>query len=194
MAFSLVVVVFAALLGTQVAISAQGIENSHHGPGMCKALGGEVGGGSTRRVIDITHSYRADLPKWQSKTGLGVLTSLVSSLAEGDFANVSELKFEEVHSGTHVDAPGHYVQEHYVAGLDVASLDLDTLIGKLIHLVIACRSQIGHNNEGIRSSRRQECHLLVLERIENVECAVAARQVAELVGLRYKTLDSNPNA
>lgn len=132
MAFSLVVVVFAALLGTQVAISAQGIENSHHGPGMCKALGGEVGGGSTRRVIDITHSYRADLPKWQSKTGLGILTSLVSSLAEGDFANVSELKFEEVHSGTHVDAPGHYVQEHYVAGLDVASLDLDTLIGPVL--------------------------------------------------------------
>jgi kynurenine formamidase len=90
------------------------------------------GHGTTRSgVIDITHAYRADVPKWMSESGLGKLTGLVQSMADGDVCNVSELKLE-VHSGTHVDAPGHYVQEHYEAGLDVASLSLDVLIGPVL--------------------------------------------------------------
>ena len=99
---------------------------------MCGVPGGEPGDGATkRRVIDITHALRADMPSWESEQGLGKLTGLVQSMADGDVCNVSELKLEAVHSGTHVDAPGHYVQEHYEAGLDVASLSLDILIGKL---------------------------------------------------------------
>ena len=34
-------------------------------------------------------------------------------------------------SGTHVDAPGHMVQEHFEAGLGVDKLDLDVLNGRL---------------------------------------------------------------
>lgn len=124
-----------------LSIMALGLPNSgdvlvqaadHTAQGMCEASASSLEAGSTgrRAVIDITHAYRADLPKWQSSHGLGSkLTGLVQSMADGDVCNVSELKLEEVHSGTHVDAPGHYVQEHYEAGLDVASLSLDVLIG-----------------------------------------------------------------
>jgi kynurenine formamidase len=51
-------------------------------------------------------------------------------MSRGDDANVSELKLDSVHTGTHVDAPGHYVQEFYEEGLDVALLDLNILVGK----------------------------------------------------------------
>lgn len=115
------------VLGIGLASSAQQAQATHPVHGVCQA--GELG--YARRVIDITHAYRVDLPRWQSTQGLGKLAGLVQSMADGDVCNVSELKFEEVHSGTHVDAPGHYVQEHYEAGLDIASLSLDVLIGEL---------------------------------------------------------------
>ncbi|KAF8783895.1 hypothetical protein HU200_000344 [Digitaria exilis] len=84
----------------------------------------EHGGG---RIIDITHAYRPDLPA-PGRDGLGPVTRLTESMANGSVNNVSELKMV-VHSGTHVDAPGHMVQEHFVAGLDVDKLDLDVLNG-----------------------------------------------------------------
>nr|CAB3449125.1 unnamed protein product [Digitaria exilis] len=84
----------------------------------------EHGGG---RIIDITHAYRPDLPA-PGRDGLGPVTRLKESMANGSVNNVSELKMV-VHSGTHVDAPGHMVQEHFVAGLDVDKLDLDVLNG-----------------------------------------------------------------
>ncbi|OEL16494.1 hypothetical protein BAE44_0022483 [Dichanthelium oligosanthes] len=79
------------------------------------------------RIIDITHAYRPELPA-PGRDGLGPVTRLTESMANGSVNNVSELRMV-VHSGTHVDAPGHMVQEHFVAGLDVDKLDLDVLNG-----------------------------------------------------------------
>ncbi|EES04664.1 hypothetical protein BDA96_04G075600 [Sorghum bicolor] len=84
----------------------------------------EYGGG---RIVDITHAYRPELP-FPGRDGLGAVTRLTESMANGSVNNVSELRMV-VHSGTHVDAPGHMVQEHFVAGLGVDKLDLDVLNG-----------------------------------------------------------------
>ncbi|CAN6271720.1 unnamed protein product [Urochloa humidicola] len=50
-------------------------------------------------------------------------------MANGSVSNISELRMV-VHSGTHVDAPGHMVQEYFEAGLGVDKLDLDVLNGE----------------------------------------------------------------
>jgi kynurenine formamidase len=68
------------------------------------------------KIIDITHAYRSDV------------VSLTESMANGSLYNSSELKII-VHTGTHVDAPGHVYQEYYEAGFDVDSLDLEVLNG-----------------------------------------------------------------
>ena len=81
------------------------------------------------RIIDITHAYRPELPAPGRDGGLGPVTRLAESMANGSVSNVSELRML-VHSGTHVDAPGHMVQEHFEAGLDVDKLDLDVLNGE----------------------------------------------------------------
>ncbi|CAN6246892.1 unnamed protein product [Urochloa humidicola] len=87
----------------------------------------EYGGG---RIIDITHAYRPELPSpaTPGRDGLGAVTRLTESMANGSVSNISELRMV-VHSGTHVDAPGHMVQEYFEAGLGVDKLDLDVLNG-----------------------------------------------------------------
>ncbi|KAJ4758059.1 Kynurenine formamidase [Rhynchospora pubera] len=80
------------------------------------------------RIIDITHAYRPDMPKFMLVDSLGQVVFLRESLANGSLANFSELKIG-MHSGTHVDAPGHVFQEYYEAGFDVNTLDLDVLNG-----------------------------------------------------------------
>ncbi len=85
---------------------------------------------NSRKILDITHALREDLPIWLGEDGLGRITAPVLSMSRGDDANVSELKLDSAHTGTHVDAPGHYVQELYEEGLDVALLDLNILVGK----------------------------------------------------------------
>jgi arylformamidase len=57
----------------------------------------------------------------------GVSRRLVTSLAEGDVANVSELCCG-VHTGTHVDAPSHFLEDR--AGIE--ALDIDTLCGPAV--------------------------------------------------------------
>src|SRR5947208_1647102 len=51
----------------------------------------------------------------------------VSSIADGDVVNLSRLDFG-VHSGTHVDAPLHFVD----GGRSVESLPLDVLVGPCV--------------------------------------------------------------
>lgn len=51
-------------------------------------------------------------------------------MKNGSLANVSEMKMS-VHSGTHVDAPGHVFDHYYDAGFDVDTLDLEVLNGNL---------------------------------------------------------------
>ncbi|KAL6888807.1 hypothetical protein ACP4OV_009833 [Aristida adscensionis] len=81
-----------------------------------------------RRIIDITHAYRPDLPAFAPGAATGAVVRLRDSMAEGSDHNLSELRME-CHAGTHVDAPGHINQRHFAAGLDVDTLDLDVLNG-----------------------------------------------------------------
>ncbi|KAG8070079.1 hypothetical protein GUJ93_ZPchr0006g41026 [Zizania palustris] len=85
----------------------------------------EYGGG---RIVDITHAYQPDLPAFASGEVTGPVVRLKESMANGSLYNLSELRME-CHRGTHVDAPGHINQDHFAAGLDVDTLDLEVLNG-----------------------------------------------------------------
>ncbi|KAL5562439.1 hypothetical protein UlMin_032186 [Ulmus minor] len=80
------------------------------------------------RIIDITHRYTPDMPNWGSTDGLGQFVRLAASMKNGSRANNSEMKLG-VHSGTHVDAPGHFFDHYFDAGFDADTLDLELLNG-----------------------------------------------------------------
>lgn len=80
------------------------------------------------RIFDISHKYVPDLPVWDSKEGLGYFLWLAMSIKNGSFANGSEFKLG-AHTGTHVDAPGHFYDNYYDAGFDVDTLDIRVLNG-----------------------------------------------------------------
>jgi hypothetical protein len=80
------------------------------------------------RIFDITHKYRSDLPSFAKENGLGKFLWLRESMKNGSSANISEMKLI-THTGTHVDAPGHYHDHYFDAGFDVDTLDLEVLNG-----------------------------------------------------------------
>ncbi|XP_051146588.1 cyclase-like protein 2 [Andrographis paniculata] len=86
----------------------------------------EVYGGG--RIIDISHQFHSEMPSWGSPDGLGHFLWLAMSMKNGSLANSSEMKFS-VHTGTHVDAPGHVFDYYFDAGFDVDTLDLEVLNG-----------------------------------------------------------------
>ncbi|GAB4852901.1 Cyclase-like protein 1 [Ancistrocladus abbreviatus] len=49
-------------------------------------------------------------------------------MKNSSFANISEMKMSS-HTGTHVDAPGHFYDHYFDAGFDLDTLDLDVLNG-----------------------------------------------------------------
>lgn len=73
-------------------------------------------------LIDVTVPLVADLPLWPGSPGFS--TRALSEQARGDTANASELR-TDVHCGTHVDAPRHFVTD----GATVEDLRLETLCG-----------------------------------------------------------------
>ncbi|RZC45130.1 hypothetical protein C5167_038083 [Papaver somniferum] len=88
----------------------------------------EVHGGG--RIIDISHTFRSTMPKWGSSEGLGQFLTIHDgdSMKNGSIANFSEMKLP-IHTGTHVDAPGHVFDHYFDAGFDVDTLDLEVLNG-----------------------------------------------------------------
>lgn len=80
------------------------------------------------RIFDISHRYNADMPSWESNDGIGQFLWLPKSMKNGSLANNSEMKLS-VHTGTHVDAPGHFFDRYFDAGFDVDTLDLEILNG-----------------------------------------------------------------
>ncbi|XP_074366965.1 cyclase-like protein 2 [Apium graveolens] len=81
------------------------------------------------RIHDISHKVQPNMPSWGSQHGFGKVVSLSKSMKNGSLANNSEMKLDSTHTGTHVDAPGHVFHHYFDAGLDVDTLDLDTLNG-----------------------------------------------------------------
>ena len=74
-------------------------------------------------IYDITVPLSAELPTYPGDPIIEISDSL--SLAKGDAANVSLLNFG-AHTGTHVDAPAHFIE----GAKRVESLALDVLIGE----------------------------------------------------------------
>jgi arylformamidase len=74
------------------------------------------------KIHDITLTITPTIPVWPGDTG--VWLERVEKIENGDMDNLSQIKMG-VHTGTHIDAPYHFVQ----AGIKVDELSLDTLIG-----------------------------------------------------------------
>ncbi|KAK4724322.1 hypothetical protein R3W88_027101 [Solanum pinnatisectum] len=79
-----------------------------------------------KKVIDICHKYVPDLPAYGSNNGLGNFIKLETSIKLGGLSNYSVFKLA-THSGTHVDAPGHFNQTLFESGYDVVTLHLPAL-------------------------------------------------------------------
>jgi hypothetical protein len=101
--------------------SSAGTAVRRHGPEL-----EEYGGG---RIIDITHAYMPGKPAYAPGATVGPVVRLKESMENGSEYNLSELHME-CHTGTHLDAPGHFNQAHFAAGLDVDTLDLEVLNGE----------------------------------------------------------------
>ncbi|KAL5562435.1 hypothetical protein UlMin_032182 [Ulmus minor] len=80
------------------------------------------------RIFDISHRYTTDMPAAESDEGIGQFLWLTKSMKNGSLGNMSEMKLP-THTGTHVDAPGHFFDHYYDAGFDVDTLDLEVLNG-----------------------------------------------------------------
>ena len=74
-------------------------------------------------IYDVSVALSADTPTYPGDPSIDISQFL--SLANGDPANVSLIHFG-AHSGTHVDAPAHFI----AGGRRVNSLPLETLIGR----------------------------------------------------------------
>ncbi len=74
------------------------------------------------KIFDITLTITPDIPVWPGD--LKVELSRVKKIEEGAHDNLSQMKLG-VHTGTHVDAPYHFVAD----GIKIDELDLNRLIG-----------------------------------------------------------------
>jgi arylformamidase len=75
------------------------------------------------KLYDISLTISETLPTWPGDPVIQL--KQISSLAEGDDANVTHLSLC-VHSGTHVDAPDHFLDN----GETVEDISLELLVGK----------------------------------------------------------------
>ena len=75
------------------------------------------------QIYDVSVPLSATTPTYPGDPGIDIKPWL--TLANGDAANVSRIDFG-LHSGTHVDAPAHFI----AGGGRVESLPLDSLIGQ----------------------------------------------------------------
>ncbi|XP_010692763.3 cyclase-like protein 2 isoform X2 [Beta vulgaris subsp. vulgaris] len=93
------------------------------------------------RIIDITHRITPYMPTFGSADGVGQVIWLTKSIKNGSIANTSEMKLPS-HTGTQVDAPGHFFDHYYDAGFDVDTLDLNVLNGPALLVDVARDSNI----------------------------------------------------
>jgi len=81
------------------------------------------------RTYDITLTISPDLPTWPGDPGIEI--ERVEKIEDGSNANVSRIDMG-VHTGTHVDAPFHFLQD----GVTVDQLNISLLTGRayVLHL------------------------------------------------------------
>lgn len=88
--------------------------------------------GGFRDVVDLTHPFSPSLPVYPGYKPIQVRQR--SSVARDGFAN-NELTCDE-HTGTHVDAPSHFI----VGAVSADRLPVDRLIAPLVVIAIADRA------------------------------------------------------
>ena len=81
------------------------------------------------RTYDISVAISPDLPTWPGDTR--IVVERVEKIEDGGGANVTSLTMS-AHTGTHVDAPYHFIQQ----GISVDQLPIDLLTGRayVLHL------------------------------------------------------------
>ena len=82
------------------------------------------------RIYDVSVPLSASTPTYPGDPGIEIKQWL--TLAKGDAANVSLINFG-LHSGTHVDAPAHFID----GGAKVDALPLESLIGEAEVVAVA---------------------------------------------------------
>ena len=92
--------------------------------------------------LDFTTTISDGMAYWPDNAPVHIKKTL--SIAGGDAANVTEMSLS-VHTGTHVDAPLHFLKD----GPDVTQLDLTTLMGPALLVEIrdaqfVTRAEIEH--------------------------------------------------
>jgi len=93
------------------------------------------------KLIDVSVPLDARLPVYPGNTPFTI--EAVKRIAAGDSSNLSTLHLS-AHSGTHVDAPRHFID----GGPGAESLSLDLLIGRTRVVEIASRKGIGPDELG----------------------------------------------
>ena len=74
------------------------------------------------RIYDLTLPISPSLVVWEGDPPVGI--EQVAFLERGDMVNLTRLNIS-AHTGTHVDAPNHFV----LGGVGVDALDLNALVG-----------------------------------------------------------------
>jgi arylformamidase len=85
----------------------------------------EAFGERMTRIYDISVTVTPDLPVWPGDPA--VILERVAKMEAGSDANISRMDFG-VHTGTHVDAPFHFIAD----GTRIEDLSLDALIGPAV--------------------------------------------------------------
>ena len=86
-------------------------------------------------LYDISLTYTEDLPTWPGYPTIRL--KQISSINEGEMANVTHLSMC-VHSGTHVDAPDHFLGN----GKTVESIPLELMVGPAAVVEISAQGTI----------------------------------------------------
>ncbi|MGM0414433.1 MAG: cyclase family protein [Bacillota bacterium] len=77
------------------------------------------------KTYDITLALDENLPGWPDHDAFELRQ--IKEISKGDRCNLCEIK-TSTHFGTHIDAPGHYVD----GGKKLVDLDLEILIGEVL--------------------------------------------------------------
>lgn len=75
-----------------------------------------------KKIIDISREISPETVLWPKDAGVKINTE--ASLEKGDSCNLSSIEMG-LHTGTHIDAPFHFIQK----GIGIMSLDLSKFIG-----------------------------------------------------------------
>ena len=108
--------------------------------------------------IDISVGLQDGMPSWPGDPEVKI--GLVSRIADGDSANVTQLQMS-AHTGTHMDAPVHYFPE----GVGIDRLNLSVVMGPA--RVIPIRSRVAITPEELDLYNPKEGERLLFKTINS---------------------------